>query len=223
MGKYLYKTGNPSCMKSDDRGQADDVSELLNYYDAEGKLLGTLPRKEIHARRLINRHEAFYVTNSQNELLIQLRSAKKELNPGLWDKPGGHVPGGKHYSLSEIAEEACYGLGVKVILLPRGDFRRAVEAIDLSRTIVLTSLEETLNYAARRIMLDGSEEIERIHLNSFVGRYDGPTARQPAEVQRLKWVNRQKLEAAIRADPKAYTYDLRDMLARKAEEIFKRV
>jgi len=203
------------------QGIADNLAEMLDYYDSHGKRLGTLPRGEIHARELINRHEAFYIVNGKNELLLQRRSPKKDLNPGLWDKLGGHVPAGKEYSLTEAVEEACHGLNVRPRLLNIYDFVKASKSENLARTMILTNLDHKLNYHAVRLLPNGTEKVETVHLRSFLGRYDGLLSPQTSEVETLKWYTRNELEKAMRRDPRAFTHDLHDGIQLYGARIFR--
>jgi isopentenyldiphosphate isomerase len=201
---------------------ADKHSELLPYFDAEGNILGKLPREEIHSKGLINKHVAYFVTNQYNQLLLQLRAADKSVNPNQWDKPGGHVGIGASLT-DEFLEEMCYQIpGINAIIVSPEDFDSIVSNTDLSKTTVLTKLETMLNYNARRVQSDGTTKIEVIHLEVFRGRYNGQTCPQPGEVQEIRPWSRDDLERAIKSQHRSIGYDTQDIMTRHADNIFSR-
>jgi len=199
---------------------ADDYEEMLQFYDSKGEALGILPRKDIHKKELINKHVAYAITNSRQEILLQLRTKDKSVNANQWDKPGGHV--GINASLAEeFLEEICYNIsGINAIIVSPKDYDLVLQNIDLSKTAVLMKLETLLNYNARRIKQDGSEKIEVIHLELFKGRYDGPTCPQPGEVQKIKSFSRNELEEVILNAPRIIGNDMKDIMQKYADVIF---
>ena len=205
----------------EEKPQADNLAELLDYFDENDSYLGTVPRKEVHAKGLTNRHVAFYLVNSNNELLLQLRAKDKSVNADQWDKPGGHVSSGEDYSPKELLEEACYEIeNIEVKVVSPEEFDSAIVDSDLTKTVVITEIDYQRNYPARRVKKDGTEKIETIHLKSFKARYDGPVNPQPGEVQKLNCFSRLQLEQDIAKDPMKYGHDLKDALNRFGDKIF---
>ena len=63
------------------------------------------PRDEIHRNKLMHRAVHILVFNDDNQLFLQKRSMKKDLNKGLWDtSAAGHVDAGEQYLESAIRE-----------------------------------------------------------------------------------------------------------------------
>ncbi len=81
--------------------------EYLSVVDENDQVINTLARPKIHALGLIHRAVHILVFNDQNQLFLQKRSMKKDLNKGLWDtSAAGHVNVGEDYTASAIRETA---------------------------------------------------------------------------------------------------------------------
>ena len=67
--------------------------ELLEIYTSKGKKTGKKERKsEIHRKGLFHATVHVWIFTNKGEILIQKRSKKKELNPGVWDvSVAGHI------------------------------------------------------------------------------------------------------------------------------------
>ena len=93
-------------------GQSPD--EIFDTVDESDKVIGTLPRSEIHRRKL--RHRAIHIfwLRPDGKLALQRRSYAKDNSPGLLSSScAGHVDSGETYLIAavrELEEE----LGVKV-------------------------------------------------------------------------------------------------------------
>lgn len=91
--------------------------ELLNIYDIDGNLCGTMSRAECHksTTKFFHKHVHIWILNDKNEVLFQLRSHHKKHHPLMWEVCGGHESAGetgKQACAKEIFEE----LGVKIDL-----------------------------------------------------------------------------------------------------------
>ncbi len=71
--------------------------ELLEVVTKEGKIIGILPRSEIHGDpSKLHRVVHILVFNTKGELLLQKRSMNKDVAPEKWDTSvGGHVNPGE--------------------------------------------------------------------------------------------------------------------------------
>ncbi len=71
--------------------------ELLEVVTKEGKVIGILPRSEIHGDpSKLHRVVHALVFNKKGELLLQKRSMNKDVAPEKWDTSvGGHVNSGE--------------------------------------------------------------------------------------------------------------------------------
>lgn len=88
----------------------DLQNELLTQVDKENIVIGPIPRGVAHTLK-----DAYYrtiyvlVKNEEDEILLQKRSATKDLYPNCWDlSVGGHVVYGDSYdetALRELREE----------------------------------------------------------------------------------------------------------------------
>ncbi|MGH7127781.1 MAG: NUDIX hydrolase [Planctomycetaceae bacterium] len=74
------------------------TDELFDVVDAADRVIGQLPRSEVHRRGLLHRAVQVFVFNSRGELLIHRRSATKDECPLLWtSSASGHVAAGESY------------------------------------------------------------------------------------------------------------------------------
>lgn len=81
-------------------------SEMLEIFDQNGNFLGLLERYKCHQNPDIA-HKAVHVLvfNSKKQLILQKRSAKKDLFPNFWDTSvGGHLNPGETYYEAGIRE-----------------------------------------------------------------------------------------------------------------------
>lgn len=87
----------------------DPQDELLDIVDMNNCVTGQATRAEIHAQQLPHRACHIIVFNSDDQVLVQLRSQTKDNNPGLWDSSAaGHVDTGETYlacACRELQEE----------------------------------------------------------------------------------------------------------------------
>lgn len=126
--------------------------EYLDVVDQNDLVINRLLRREIHAQGLRHRAVHILVFNQHQQLFLQKRSMRKDLNKGLWDSSAaGHVDVDEDYLSSanrELAEElgitaalthlfklaACAELGMEFIQVYRcqhnGPFTLAVDEID---------------------------------------------------------------------------------------------
>ncbi|GAB4433362.1 MAG: hypothetical protein OHK0040_03910 [bacterium] len=80
--------------------------ELLEAFDKDGNFIGLFPRSECHKdRNLAHKAVHILVFNSLGELVLQKRSAKKDLYPLMWDTSvGGHLDPKESYFEAAIRE-----------------------------------------------------------------------------------------------------------------------
>ena len=97
------------------------MDELLDIVDENNKSSGfTKPRSEVHRDGDWHRTVHIYIFDDKGKLLVQKRSLKKDLNPGLWDiRFGGHISAGQNMDeavLRETQEETGLRLELKQLL-----------------------------------------------------------------------------------------------------------
>jgi isopentenyldiphosphate isomerase len=86
------------------------IDEMIEIVDAEGRVLAVRKRSEVHGDpSLLHKVVHVLVFNDNGELLLQKRSANKDVAPGKWDTSvGGHVSPGEDLmtaALREMEEE----------------------------------------------------------------------------------------------------------------------
>ena len=83
--------------------------EYLDVVDTNDHVITQRPRSEIHTNGLRHRAVHILVFNDKNQIFMQKRSMKKDLNRGLWDtSAAGHVDSGETYDTCaprELLEE----------------------------------------------------------------------------------------------------------------------
>jgi isopentenyldiphosphate isomerase len=112
-----------------DRGDPGD--ELVDVVDAEDRVVATVTRREMRARRLRHRAVFVVVNDRAGRLLVHRRSAGKDLWPGRWDVAvGGVVAAGESWDAAarrELAEE----IGVDAEPVPLSAGAYADDDVDL--------------------------------------------------------------------------------------------
>jgi isopentenyldiphosphate isomerase len=92
----------------------DAGRELVDVIDEEGRIIGTVTRKEVREKRLWHRCVYILVFNRQRQLFVHLRTPTKDVYPSYWDVTvGGVLATGESFddgARREVAEE----LGVQV-------------------------------------------------------------------------------------------------------------
>jgi 8-oxo-dGTP pyrophosphatase MutT (NUDIX family) len=92
--------------------RVDVGDELVDIVDESDRVIDTVTRRDMRARRL--RHRAVYIAVQSNDgrLLVHQRSFAKDVRPGAWDiAVGGVVGAGESYD-SAAARELAEEIGV---------------------------------------------------------------------------------------------------------------
>jgi isopentenyl-diphosphate Delta-isomerase len=83
--------------------------EYFDVVDEHDRIIGRLPRSQVHAERRLHRAVHVFVFNSSGELLIHKRSATKDEQPNKWtSSASGHLSAGEDYDATahrELREE----------------------------------------------------------------------------------------------------------------------
>lgn len=94
------------------------AEELFDVVDKQDCRIATLPRSEVHRRKLLHRAVHVFVFRSEGTMLIHKRSATKEEFPSVWTSScSGHVSAGETYDETaprELFEE----LGIEATVTP---------------------------------------------------------------------------------------------------------
>jgi isopentenyl-diphosphate delta-isomerase type 1 len=82
------------------------IMELNIQVDKNDKVIGYRPKEEFHNSELIHRSSHLFLFNSKGELLVQKRSKKKKIYPGLLDiSVSGSVLKGETYEQTMEREQ----------------------------------------------------------------------------------------------------------------------
>lgn len=173
----------------------DPAEELLNVYDAAGRVIDARPRRAAKASGLAVGAVNALILNQRGEVLLQRRPEDKE-NGGLWDKSvGGHVSAGEDFdaTLRREAGEELFDdpAAPQVRLLPtEEDYRAVLAADDLRSQVVLRRVGFQLNLRDVRNAPGRGLRNVLYHLAVYSGRTAMPLGEfrpQPSEIQELRY------------------------------------
>ncbi len=102
--------------------------EIFDIVDSNDKVIGKATRQECHSnKKLMHRGVDIFIFNSKGQLLLQKRSMKKDLYPGVWaSSASGHLDSGETYE--EAAErELKEELGIKTKFAPLAKYKCILE------------------------------------------------------------------------------------------------
>jgi isopentenyldiphosphate isomerase len=89
------------------------AEEPVEWVDADGRVLETVPRREMRRRNLLHRVTATFVFHPDGRLFVQQRTLAKDVYPGLHDPcVGGTVASGETYA-QNAAREVAEELGIR--------------------------------------------------------------------------------------------------------------
>ena len=105
--------------------------ELFPIVDENGSIIGSATRKECHSgSMLLHPVVHLHILSDDNELFLQKRSLKKDIQPGKWDTAvGGHVDYGEKIE-DALRREAFEEIGLVVtdpVMIERYVFQSDVE------------------------------------------------------------------------------------------------
>jgi 16S rRNA (adenine1518-N6/adenine1519-N6)-dimethyltransferase len=85
------------------------TEEIFDITDLDDRVIGQLPRSEVHRQKLWHRAAHIFVFNNRGEILVHRRSAQKDEYPlRITSSASGHLSAGEDYPESaqrELAEE----------------------------------------------------------------------------------------------------------------------
>ena len=175
---------------------ADAHDELLNVYDAEGRVVGAKPRREAKRSGLAVGAVNALVLDGDGRVLLQRRPADKE-NGGRWDKSvGGHVGAGEDFDATvvrEAGEELFDDPASPRVVLAESDrvYRDALRGADLASSVVLRRIGLQLNLRDVRVAPGGGGVRNVVyHVAIYAGRSDVPAdgfRPQASEIDALAW------------------------------------
>lgn len=136
----------------------------------DGAVIGSALRREVHGNPALM-HPVVHciVFNARSEILLQLRSRTKDVQPGRWDTSvGGHVAVGEPLERA-LAREMREELGLDAALFaPRFLYRYVMRS-----------------------------EIETELVHTFACQSEGPFVPQPEEIDEVRFWSRSEIERAL--------------------------
>lgn len=157
----------------------ENHDEIVNIYDDDARVTGTLGRREAKSRGLILGAVHALVVNRQGEVLLQRRPGDKE-NGSRWDKTvGGHVSAGEEFDQTIVREagEELFddGSSDKVILASdRAAFDDLIGHNAALRQVVLRAHAVHKGLRDVRIVPGGAFRNATYHVGIYIGRTDLP-------------------------------------------------
>jgi len=138
--------------------------EQFEVFDENHQLLGLAPRQEVHRSGQWHKSAQVFVFNQREQLLIQQRTADKDLYAGLWD-----------YSVGEH-------------LQPGEDFHQAA-ARGLQEELQISGVDLQPLGQLRRVEWRGDAFWDRELQQAFLCHYDGPVVADPVEVAQVRYIS----------------------------------
>jgi 8-oxo-dGTP pyrophosphatase MutT (NUDIX family) len=173
----------------------DSDQELLNVYDADGRVVGAKPRQEAKRSGLAVGAVNVLVRDAAGRVLLQLRPGGQE-NGARWDKSvGGHVAAGEEFDATAVREtgEELFDHPASPRVVFAGDERVYADALrraDLRSAVVIRRLGLQLNLRDVRLAPGGGVRNVLYHVAVYAGRSDaevGAFRPQASEIEALAW------------------------------------
>lgn len=200
-----------------------DMTELLEVYDLEGKLLKVQERSKFYSDikkeyaskgRISKQVKAVRILllNSRGRIYLQKRSKLKSENPGLYDKTiGGHVLKDETWDMAAI-RECAEELGFPASILSPEEFDRAIHITDLSVVGIFRKVDCVLNFQSVRITMDGGRFVQPFITTVYIGYYDGAIKFVDGESSGVEVFSPDELKGEIKSNPSKFTEDLKYMV-----------
>ena len=169
--------------------------ELLNLYDADGRVVGARPRREAKSSGLAVGAVNALVLDGRRHVLLQRRPRSKE-NGERWDKSvGGHVSAGEEFDQTLVREagEELFddARSPRIRLAASGEeFASLLRSADLAREVVLRRVAFQRNLRDVRTGPDGAVRNVLYHVAIYAGRTETPASSfrpQPSEIDELAY------------------------------------
>jgi isopentenyldiphosphate isomerase len=186
------------------------TEELLNLYDADGRVVGAKPRREAKSSGLAVGAVNALLVDGRGQVLLQRRPPRKE-NGERWDKSvGGHVSAGEEFDVTLVREagEELFDdpRSPRIRLAASGEeFASLLRIVDLAHEVVVRRVAFQRNLRDVRSGPDGTLRNVLYHVAIYTGRTHVPAASfrpQPSEVEELAYfppeaVDRMLLEGRL--------------------------
>ena len=199
------------------------MSELLEVYDLDEKLIGVQKREEFYNEIKKEFAETDKITkqvkrivlilmNSKGRIYLQKRSKVKKENPGLYDKTiGGHVSKGDTWDMT-VVRECAEELGFPAAILSPEEFDKAIKVTDLNIVGIFKKADYISNFQSTRITKDIDNFIQPYMSTFYVGYYDGAIKFVDGESSGIEVFSLEELEEEIKEKPEKFTEDVKFMI-----------
>jgi isopentenyl-diphosphate delta-isomerase len=155
------------------------VRELVTLVDRDDNVLGVEEKLRAHRDGKLHRAFSVFVFDAHRNLLIQRRARSKYHSGGLWSNTCcGHPRPGEAAALAaarRLAEEMGFVCELHYAF-------RVLYQADLGNSMIEHELDQV-----------------------FVGRFDGPPAPSPGEVEECRWLPVEHLRRQLDQTPTNYT------------------
>lgn len=155
--------------------------------DKKDNPIGTYEKMAAHKQAKLHRAISVFVSNNNNELMLQQRAQSKYHCPGLWTNTAC-----SHPKPGEKAQEAAH--------------RRLKEEMGFT-----CKLEEIYTFIYKAKFENGLTEHEFDHV--FFGKYNKTPKLNPKEAMDWKWISIKKLKDEIKQKPESFTPWLRKLIS----------
>jgi isopentenyldiphosphate isomerase len=171
------------------------TEELLNLYDADGRVIAARPRREAKASGLAVGAVNALIVDGRGHVLLQRRPRGKD-NGERWDKSvGGHVSAGEEFDQALVREagEELFDdpRSPRIRLAASGDeFASRLRSADLAREVVVRRVAFQKNLRDVRAGPDATVRNVLYHVAIYAGRTAVPVASfrpQPSEIEELAY------------------------------------
>ena len=175
----------------------EPAEELLNVYDADGRVVGAQPRRAAKASGLAVGAVNVLVLNDRGTLPADAATSVDKENGGRWDKSvGGHVSAGEEFdttAVREAGEELFDDPRSPRVRLARdrAEFDHLERSEDLAHMVIFQRVAFQLALRDVRHAPDGSRRHVLYHLALYHGRTSVPIEDfqpQKSEIDELRYV-----------------------------------
>lgn len=161
------------------------TEEWFDVVDEQDRVVGAAPRREVHARGLLHRAVHVLITDGAGRVLLQRRSATKDMYPNVWAaSASGHVDRGEDYDTA-IVRELGEELGIRLAGVP-----------------------------ARVCRIDACEETGREFVWVYRCRHDGPVLPDAGEISEVAWLAPTEIDRQVEERPEDFAPSFRLVWAR---------
>lgn len=154
--------------------------EMFEVVDERGFVVGLAPRRRCHGDpSLIHRCSHVVVYHPDGRILLQKRTASKDIQPGKWDTAvGGHLQPGEDFET--------------------GARREMAEELGLPPALSMTVLCDT--------KIRNERESENVRVFSVV--HPGPFSFPPEEIDEVRFWTEDELRASVKSGDPSFTPNL---------------